>query len=1173
MRKFFQCVPLLLLSLLLGQRVRAQLLANEVYAAKYPSLSAAVTAIGATPSTLVIAQTLPSGAPTTVPATLTLDFRGAGMIDCGNVASAVTIQGPVIIPEKKQTLINCAAGNVRFAGRSITIFPEMFGGSDWGAQLMVALAACPTGYACNINLRNIAGGTTAADVTVLTNNAHILFGPYTYTFGAGFVLKMLPSAAHVDGVEIAGQSQYTTTIACNATSPCFYVAGTLATISSEYKFVIQNNIVVGDRTFTALSGDISGTSLVAGDFIKVCDFAINTSNKTFDHQRCNDRQVASVVGTTVTVDDPFTFNFNLQGRTAFEKYKFVPRGLYVHDLKIQQNSTTTGRPSYFQYVHDLRIENIINYALGQSNNNMSIYAAHNVILRNNTFIAGQSGGGSQLEFAQTDGGLIYGNRFTCDTNGSGPPAVVIDFGVNNVVIDSNVIECTAGTGLALIEADNNLIVNNQIATNNATVCLAVRGNNNVLRDNTTTKCSYGIEVATSPYNLGIVTADWQPSHSYAALSCVVEVPDNGWAFCTQAGGTSGANQPTWNEVQSAAWGVPPTGATTTDNTVTWTGVKYHTNVGTRIEGHKHYQIGAGGILIQPGVINPIIKNVTADNTAGTTILTLNPTKGNGIVTGLIGERLDTAGRYQLDGPSTQSGYADIAGGVGVTALANPTGLAATQGPNTCVTCGTSFSYYVAAVAGVSNGLETAATQVLLASQDAVSANHKNKITWSPVTGAACYNVYGRTSGTEQLMSACQIGTTFTDDGTITPGTKSPPLVNATGALNVAGSIMATGTLDVTASQYTVATLPAYAGVVLSLTPAGYWKMNEASGNLADSSGNANTAVAAGAGLTYHVAGSIRDDADYAVTMPGSGNPRWAVAASGSLPSGNLFSLSFVFKKAVDGTLMRIWMQQSNGFSAHFDTDNKLHFGQTGLSDITASTNTITGTGWHHVVMTKNGTPAKIYLDGADVTGTVTARTLAPAANGEWFGIYAPTLAAGNWNGSLDEFAVWTRELSSAEASTLYTAWAKAKNGTTAYITDCIPGSSPAVGGGAGALAKYERGQWACGETTRGTALVAGNFVLSAGWGTTPSVTALAGTDKKWQATFTSGGTGQAANPTITLTYANGSWGTAPIASCGRNGGTGTGITGFTVSSTATQQIITAVGTPVAAETYILTCSN
>jgi hypothetical protein len=69
----------------------------------------------------------------------------------------------------------------------------------------------------------------------------------------------------------------------------------------------------------------------------------------------------------------------------------------------------------------------------------------------------------------------------------------------------------------------------------------------------------------------------------------------------------------------------------------------------------------------------------------------------------------------------------------------------------------------------------------------------------------------------------------------------------------------------------------------------------------------------------------------------------------------------------------------------------------------------------------------------------------------------------------------------------------------------------------------------------GTALVAGDFALSAGWGSTASVSAITGTDSRFLIEVTSAGTGQAVNPTITLTYADGAWPSAPFPQITDNG--------------------------------------
>ncbi len=106
------------------------------------------------------------------------------------------------------------------------------------------------------------------------------------------------------------------------------------------------------------------------------------------------------------------------------------------------------------------------------------------------------------------------------------------------------------------------------------------------------------------------------------------------------------------------------------------------------------------------------------------------------------------------------------------------------------------------------------------------------------------------------------------------------------------------------------------------------------------------------------------------------------------------------------------------------------------------------------------------------------------------------------------------------------------------------------------------------KASQGTALATGDFALSAGWGNTAAVSAVTGTDQGWQITVTSSGTGQAASPTVTLTFKDGTWTNAPICVSKMVGGTGT-ITQLTEAPVATTNTLTFQGTPVAASTYIL----
>jgi fibronectin-binding autotransporter adhesin len=106
---------------------------------------------------------------------------------------------------------------------------------------------------------------------------------------------------------------------------------------------------------------------------------------------------------------------------------------------------------------------------------------------------------------------------------------------------------------------------------------------------------------------------------------------------------------------------------------------------------------------------------------------------------------------------------------------------------------------------------------------------------------------------------------------------------------------------------------------------------------------------------------------------------------------------------------------------------------------------------------------------------------------------------------------------------------------------------------------------------QGTALVSGDFSLSAGWGNTSSISGLSGTDSAFTLTITSGGTGQAANPTITLTFHDGTWTNTPIVCITRGDGS-TPQTGFWITqaaTSATQAVLQFVGTPIAASGYII----
>ncbi len=104
------------------------------------------------------------------------------------------------------------------------------------------------------------------------------------------------------------------------------------------------------------------------------------------------------------------------------------------------------------------------------------------------------------------------------------------------------------------------------------------------------------------------------------------------------------------------------------------------------------------------------------------------------------------------------------------------------------------------------------------------------------------------------------------------------------------------------------------------------------------------------------------------------------------------------------------------------------------------------------------------------------------------------------------------------------------------------------------------------KATGGTDHVTGDYALHANWGNAASISNLSAKDQRGKFTVNSAGAGQSTNPTITLTFKDGSWTTTPQAIVVRNGGDQiTAPTSWTTS--ATQLVITFSGTPVGGEQY------
>lgn len=138
---------------------------------------------------------------------------------------------------------------------------------------------------------------------------------------------------------------------------------------------------------------------------------------------------------------------------------------------------------------------------------------------------------------------------------------------------------------------------------------------------------------------------------------------------------------------------------------------------------------------------------------------------------------------------------------------------------------------------------------------------------------------------------------------------------------------------------------------------------------------------------------------------------------------------------------------------------------------------------------------------------------------------------------------------------------------------CVPNNGTYVGGQipfqTGPLGMVSRRYSLAGATS----LVSGDFALSGGWGSGVSISGITGKDGAFGFQVTAGSSGFSANPTVTLTFHDGAYGSTPLYVCSQTGGTATTspitLTGGSATTTTLPMIWG--GTATSGQTVIITC--
>ena len=211
----------------------------------------------------------------------------------------------------------------------------------------------------------------------------------------------------------------------------------------------------------------------------------------------------------------------------------------------------------------------------------------------------------------------------------------------------------------------------------------------------------------------------------------------------------------------------------------------------------------------------------------------------------------------------------------------------------------------------------------------------------------------------------------------------------------------------------------YASEVDADNPVAWYRCQESSGLIQDSSGNGNHATSVTGTPTYSVAGPIESEpSDTAIYW--SDDPTYFLVDDDvTLDVGDVFTLEAWIKRHVTGSPLSetILNKALNAFFFGI-IDNRLELHKSDVSEIVESTVTITDTTtWHHCVVTKNGSSVFLYLDGVDVTGTVTDATIASNASQMGVGAAGPSVI----DADMDELAIYATALSQARVQAHYNA--------------------------------------------------------------------------------------------------------------------------------------------------------
>jgi hypothetical protein len=203
----------------------------------------------------------------------------------------------------------------------------------------------------------------------------------------------------------------------------------------------------------------------------------------------------------------------------------------------------------------------------------------------------------------------------------------------------------------------------------------------------------------------------------------------------------------------------------------------------------------------------------------------------------------------------------------------------------------------------------------------------------------------------------------------------------------------------------------YSARVLADGASAYWRLDETSGNFIDEV--ASLAATPGSGVTRNQPGLLSRDTNAAATFDGTSNAGANASYTSALALADNFTIEVWVKRGRTGVQEQLVIQTgSGGFSLRFDSNNTIALRKAGTGYSAQSTATVTDTtSRHHIVAAKNGSDVRLYLDGVDVTATITPQTLVDTGGSVEIGNDNIGSSTGPFQGTLDEVSLYKSALS------------------------------------------------------------------------------------------------------------------------------------------------------------------